>query len=582
MSTTRQLHTAVLTVALTLLGACARQVSPPATTTDSAAWTAFASQYIEDTFKAQPFFAVQQGRHEFDGRMPDLSAAGIAAEVRRLNTAHAAAAAIDPATLSPAQRFERAYLLDVINGDLFWLTKAEKPFRNPAFYAENMDPEVYLSREYAPLATRLRGYIGYARALPAIAADVRANLRTPLPKSFVEYGVSTFGGYVDFLKNDAVKVFASVKDPAAQQELAAVTADAVRAMSGLRDWFAAQRKSADDGFALGPELFATMLRDTEAVTMSVADIEAAGKADLDRNTAALTAACASFAPGATLRDCVSKVKAHKPKDGPVASARAELSALKNFILAKGFVSIPGTEEAEVAYSPPYNALNSAYINIPGPYEKGVASVYNISPPDPKWTAEQRAAYVKSVAELTSVSTHEVWPGHFLQFLHANRSHSMIGRLFVGYAFAEGWAHYSEQLMWDEGYGDGSAELHIGQLLQALWRDVRLLSAIGLHTEGMSVAESQQLFRDKAFDDFGNARQQAARGTYDPAYLNYTLGKLMIMKLREDWVAKQLAGKPGTDPRSLWREFHDQFLSYGGPPIPLVRADMLGGSDGTLL
>jgi uncharacterized protein (DUF885 family) len=571
-----------MTGALLLLAACAQQSPVARVAADSPAWTAFANQYIEDTFKAHPFFAVQQGRHEFDGRMPDLSAAGIAAEVKRLETARAATAAFDGATLSPSQRFEREYLLAEIGSELFWLSKARKPFRNPAFYAEQMDPEVYLSRQYAAPEVRLKGYLGYLHALPTIAADVRANLKTPLPKTFVNYGVSNFGGYVDFLKTDAIKVFAGVKDEAQQQELAAATAAAVQAMAELRDWFESQRKSANDSYALGPELYATLLRDTEAVTTSVADIEAAGRKDLDKNTAALTAACAEFAPGASVKDCVAKVKARKSRDGPVASARAELATLKQFIADKGFVSIPGTEEAEVAYSPPYNSQNSAYINIPGPYEKGVAAVYNISPPDPKWTPAQRAAYVDSITETTNTTIHEVWPGHFLQFLHANRSRSMIGRLFVGYAYSEGWAHYGEQLMWDEGYSNGSAEMHIAQLLDALWRNCRLLSSIGLHTHGMTVAESEQLFREQSFNDIGNARQQASRGTYDPAYLNYTLGKLMIIKLRDDWVAQQLRAKPGADPKSLWREFHDRFLSYGGPPIPLVRADMLGGGSGSVL
>jgi uncharacterized protein (DUF885 family) len=168
--------------------------------------------------------------------------------------------------------------------------------------------------------------------------------------------------------------------------------------------------------------------------------------------------------------------------------------------------------------------------------------------------------------------HEVWPGHFLQYLHANRSQSKVGRLFVGYAYSEGWAHYTEEMMWEAGLGEGDPETHIGQLIEALLRNVRYLSAIGLHTQGMTVEESEKMFRDSAYYDPGNARQQAARGTYDPAYLNYTLGKLMIRRLRDDWT-KDRGG------REAWGEFHDEFLSYGGPPIPLVRRAMLGEDAG---
>jgi uncharacterized protein (DUF885 family) len=177
--------------------------------------------------------------------------------------------------------------------------------------------------------------------------------------------------------------------------------------------------------------------------------------------------------------------------------------------------------------------------------------------------------VPGAADLLFTSVHEVWPGHFLNFLHSNRARSIFGRIFVGYAFAEGWAHYTEEMMWEAGLGDRHPETHIGQLTNALLRNARYLSAIGLHTKGMTVAESEHLFREKAYQDAGNSRQQAARGTYDPAYLNYTLGKLMIRKLREDW-SRDRGGQ------KAWREFHDQFLSFGGPPIPLVRRVMVGG------
>jgi uncharacterized protein (DUF885 family) len=187
--------------------------------------------------------------------------------------------------------------------------------------------------------------------------------------------------------------------------------------------------------------------------------------------------------------------------------------------------------------------------------------------------------------------HEVWPGHFLQFLHSNANPDKLEAIWIGYAFAEGWAHYSEEMMFEEGLGKGDPEKHIGQLEEALLRDVRLLSAIGLHTEGMTVAQSEKMFKEQAFQDPGNARHQAARGTYDPAYLNYTLGKLMIRKLRADWIAKTRGAASGAstapraaatdDDHALWHDFHDQFLSHGGPPIPLLRKEMVG-DQGSLL
>jgi uncharacterized protein (DUF885 family) len=355
-------------------------------------------------------------------------------------------------------------------------------------------------------------------------------------------------------------------------------------MDGLKQHLVDERKKANDKFALGSDLYAQMVAQTERVDLAVDQIEAAGRADLERNTAALKAECDGYAPKASLQQCIAKMSAHKPKEGAVEAARAQLVLLKDFIVKNNVVSIPSAEEAKVAEAPPYNRSNAAFIQVPGPYDHGVASVYNIAPPDPKWSKAEQAAYIPSDATLLFTSVHEVWPGHFLQFLHSNANPSKLEALWVGYAYAEGWAHYCEEMMYEKGLGKGDPEKHIGQITDALLRDVRLLSSIGLHTHGMTVAQSEKMFRDQAFQDPGNARQQAARGTYDPAYLNYTLGKLMIRKLRADWIAKQ-AGKGSAaapaDEQALWHDFHDKFLSYGGPPIPLLRKEMVG-EEGTLL
>jgi hypothetical protein len=312
-----------------------------------------------------------------------------------------------------------------------------------------------------------------------------------------------------------------------------------------------------------------MLHATERVDIPIDQLKKAGEADLARNLASLKSACDDFLPGKLLTDCVAKVEADKPVGGAVEGARAQLAGLRQFIIDKDLVTIPGTEQAKVDEAPPFNRWNFAYIEIPGPYEKGLPSTYYIAPPDPKWSKAEQEAYVPGKTVLLFTSAHEVFPGHFVQFLHANRSDWIFGRLFVGYAYAEGWAHYCEEMMFDAGLEGATPEVHIGQLTEALLRNVRFLSSIGMHTGSMTMADSEKMFREKAFQDGGNARQQAARGTYDPAYLNYTLGKLMIMQLREDWT-KTRGGRTG------WKAFHDQFLSYGGPPIPLVRAQMLGG------
>ena len=565
---TRRFTTLLMTAAIALGGASAADAQWPQR---AEPWPAFMQRYIDQDFRANPAFAVQQGKHEYDGQLPDWSETGLRNEIARLRSAIAAAQSHAPRSLTREQRFERDYLLARTRGALFWLETADQPHTNPAYYMNNgLDPSVYVTRPYAPAATRLRAFIAYLREIPRAARQIRANLRTPLPVSFIDYGKSAFGGFADYYPGDGTAAFAEVQDPALQAQLRSAARDASQAMRGLAGWLESQRATANTNFALGPQRFAQMIRDTEMVDVPLNQLEAIGRADLQRNQQALQAACAQFAPGATIPACMERMNARKPEGGPVAAARSQLAGLRAFIEQHDLVSIPGTEQAHVEEAPPYNRQNSAYIDIPGPYEHGLPSVYYIAPPDPSWSAEVQAGFVPGEKDLLFTSVHEVWPGHFLNFLHANRSPFVFGRVYVGYAFAEGWAHYGEEMMWDAGLGNGDQETHVGQLSNALLRDCRFLSAIGMHTGRMTQEQSRQMFRDQCYQDEGNARQQAARGTYDPAYLNYTMGKLMIRRLRDDWIRTRGG-------RRAWKAFHDRFLSYGGPPIPLVRAQMMGGA-----
>jgi hypothetical protein len=533
-------------------------------------WAAFVSDYIEQTFRANPPFAVAQGRHEFDGQLPDWSPTGIAAEKARLKSAIAAAAAFDPLQLSPAERFERDYLTAEARGSLFWIDTADQPHINPAYYANALDPSPYVTVPYAPPEVRMKSYIRYLRNVPAALEQVRANLKTPLPRPFVDYGISAFGGFAEYYPGDALKAFAGVGSAADQADLKDASTKAAAAMKTAADWLNAQRPTAPTrGFELGAQRFQQMLADTEMVDTPLAELERIGRADLKSNQDLLRSACSRFAPGKSLAQCMGRMEADKPAGGAVEGARAQLAGLKQFIIDHDLVTIPGEEQARVEEAPAFNRQNFAYINIPGPFEHNLPSTYYIAPPDPSWPKAVRDAFVPGQADLLFTSIHEVWPGHFLQFLHSNRSSVLFGKVFVGYAFAEGWAHYGEEMMRVAGVGGGTDETMIGQLSNALLRDCRFLSAIGMHSGNMTEEQSYRMFREECFQDEGNARQQAARGTYDPAYLNYTMGKLMIRKLRDDWIATRGG-------RTAWKAFHDQFLSYGGPPIPLVRAQMMGG------
>ena len=570
-----------LAIACGTAAACSGSADPPAAVDSqpagapSTSWTSARDAFVEEYLKAHPVFAVVAGRHEYDGTLPDWSAEGIAAEIARLKASKTRALRFEDSSLSAGERFERDLLVARIDRDLFWLETAEAPFRNPSFYldwaGDNLDPGPYLTRNYAPLETRMRAYTKYAQSIPRAAEQIRANLRTPLARPLLDHGVGAFRGFADFFRSDVPGIFAAVKNPELQKAFGEANTRAADAMGALADWLEAQRPGATASYALGADTFARMLQATERVTTPLSELEAAGRKDLERNQAALKEACQTFAPGSGIPDCVVRMQSNKPEGGSVQAARTQLTELKAFVQAAGVATIPGTEECLVDEAPPYNRANFAYIDVPGPYEKGLPAVYYIAPPDPSWTPKEQHEYLPGRADLLFTSVHEVWPGHFLQFLHSNRTESIIARLFVGYAFAEGWAHYTEEMMWEMGLGKGDPETHIGQLTNALLRNVRYLSAIGLHTGGMSVEESERMFREEAYADAGTARQQSTRGTYDPAYLNYTMGKLMIRQLRDDWSASRGG-------RKAWREFHDRILTYGGPPIPMVREAMMRGED----
>lgn len=527
-------------------------------------WDAFVRHKIDRWLAIDPAFAVYEGAHQYDGHLPDWSAAGLKAKADFLRSVIADARTFK--NLTQSQAFERDYLVQVAKGQLFWLEDADQARTNPAYYINGgLDPNVYVSRNYADKTVRMKAMIAFFKAIPAATDQIQANLRTPMPESFVKLGTDAFSGFAAYYRGDARAAFADVNDPVLQAEFKTSSEAAGAAMQKLSDWLA--KAPTDQDYALGAERFSRMLAATEAVDASLDQLEAVGRADLKRNREALVAACTKFAPGKTVPDCVTEMGADKPADGPVAEARREIPQLAAFVRTKNLVTIPTPKLAAVEESPPYNRANSAYMDPPGPLEQGGSSVYYISPPDPAWPKQKQLDYIPGKNDLLFTSVHEVMPGHYLQFLHSNRTPSLVGKLFVGYAFAEGWAHYAEQMMWDVGLGKGAPEVHIGQLSNALLRDCRYLSAIGLHARAMTQAQSKQLFMDQCYVDEGNAEQQAARGTYDPAYLNYTLGKLMIMKLRQDWTAKRGG-------RAAWKPFHDQFLSYGGPAIPLVRQAMM--------
>lgn len=535
-------------------------------------WDATIDQFVSDYFAANPTIAVSYGKHEYDGKFPDWSEQGLKNELQRLQREHEKIAQIKEPDLTEDQIWERHYLLQTMEGEVFWRDEADLPHTSPFWYAGFLDPDVYVSRPYAPLETRIKSYTEYARNIPNALKQIKINLKMPMPRTFVKIGRKSIGGLADVYEKDVPKAFEPVKDPQLQKDFRKANDGAIKAVRDFDSWLGKQESKANDNFALGDEKFATMLDVTEDVGTELPELEGIAKKDLDRNTKALQAECAKFAPEQTLSQCVAKVSADRvTAANMVETASKQLADLRKFLQEKNIVTIPGTEEIKAAQGRPNKAWNFAYTSFPGPYETNLPSVYYLSAPDPSWPKEKQVAYLQGNGKLLFTTVREVYPGHFVHFLNVNRSKSKIAQIYISRAFADGWAHYCEEMMYDLGLGSGDPKVHIAQLQEALLRNVRFISAIGLHTKGMTVAESKKMFIEQGLQDDGNAQQEAERGTYDPGYLKDTMGKLIIRKLRDDWCASR--GGP-----SAWKQFHDTFLSYGGPPIRILRKHMMGPDD----
>jgi len=541
------------------------------------ALTALLDRYYWAQLEAEPPRGARLGYHQYDGRLPDVSPAALSADEQRLRTTLRELQAIDRAGLSERERLEQQSALYEIRGDLFVHGQRE-PFRNPLFYVNALGLTSYISRPYAEVDQRARAVLAIARAAPAFLWQADQNLEANLPRPWIDTAHKQFTGMIAFVRDDVHKALTGL-DPALDTELRAALGGMAVALQSFADALTARLPNATSDYALGEATLLRMLSETQGVTVTLEQLERVGQENLARNTAALEAAARAIDPSRDTRSVVAEVIADKPAIADmVATASAQAVEARAFVLERGLVTIPDSHLPEVRETPPYMRFNIGFLDGSGPFEKKrMPSFYYISPPETSWPEAQQREYVPDRSSLASITVHELWPGHYLHALHMKKQRSRVLRTFRNYATSEGWAHYAEELMAEHGFAPSqqAARFRVGQLVMALVRDVRFVSAIGLHARGMTVAQSVALFRERAMQDLGNAEQQAARGTFDPMYGSYTLGKLMILKLRADYRAREeAAGRP-----FALREFHDRFLSYGAPPIPVIRQEMLGSEAG---
>src|SRR5262245_19367968 len=294
----------IVAATLAVLAGCNKSPSPEhkseaPTPAVNVEWTKFVDEFIESYFAANPPFAVASGRHEFDGQLGDWTPEGIQKEIARLEQMRQRAVGFQDTTLSPEERFQRDYVISRIDGDLFWLRDARQPFTNPSWYFNvGLDPSTYVTVPYASADQRLRAFIKYAQQIPGAVAQIKKNVQMPLPKTFIDFSSKSFGGFAEFYRKDVPEAFAEVQDAELKKQLAAVIEPAAQAMQDFGKWLAAQKPGKAGAYALGPERFAAMVRMTENVTTPLDKLEAIGRADMERNLAALTEECNRFAPGA--------------------------------------------------------------------------------------------------------------------------------------------------------------------------------------------------------------------------------------------------------------------------------------------
>lgn len=569
-----------LAVLLTTLWGCrSTPTTEPAPPVAEPAATATAgdrvSEILDARLEMQPLLGVELGLHDYDGKLPDVTTNGVTQAIADLKSLLAELDAMAPPA-DAIERVEHAAVATALRGDLFELETRRAPARNPMFYLGPLDLTPYISRDYAPLPDRVNAIIAVANATPAHLESAKANLESSLPRTFVQTALLQTRGTSTFVRIDVAKATDAVEDPELRKQLHASLGVMAKALDDYATFLEAALAKANDEYALGAEAFARMLRETQGIDIGLKELRQVLEADLARNKEAMVAAARAIDPKRAAAEVIAEVTKQKPAtDAVLSTASAQAVDMRKFLVDHDVVTIPTQDVAEVVETPPFMRWNAAFLSGAGVFEqKPLPSFYYISPPDPSWPVAKQREYIPGETDLLFITIHEVWPGHFLHSLHLKVNPSRVLKSTWNYTMGEGWAHYTEEMMWDAKISDDPA-VHIGQLQNALLRNVRAISAIGLHTEGMSVAESKKMFVELAFQDEANAEQQAVRGTFDPMYLAYTTGKLAILKLRADVAAKQ--GEAYSQ-----KAFHDELLSYGSAPLSAIRAAMLGGDAGSIL
>lgn len=542
--------------------------------------TAFA-QLADDALTAifafQPGFAQNAGDHRFDGQTGDFSPAGISSHMAEMQRLRDALHAAQPATLE--EEGDRLTLLTFLEMQLFNVRDRREPERNPMFYfGRNGIGDVgrYVRRKYAPLDVRFSVLLQHLRAIPEALDQAHGNLAQEVSATQKGVALEEVRRYPEFFERQIPSDLEAEISPEQMRELRRAAAGASEAMRTFASRLAARTAPADEGFALGEQDFRTLLRHRELVDLPAANLLRVAQNDLERNAALLVEAAAEFRPGATVPEVFDAIESDHPTvEGLLPFVQTVLERLRTYLIEHDVVTVPSELRIVPEPTPGHRRAGTAMTDSPGPLETvATDSFYYITFPSPEWSLAQQAAWMRYLnrAGLENLSAHEAYPGHYVHTLHRMNVTSAPRAVLRSQGFGEGWGHYAEEMMMEVGYRQAdNPGLHVMQVRDALLRDCRFVAAVSMHCLGMSVDEATRLFQERAYLPEVVARREAVRGTHDVLYVNYTLGKLQIMKLREDYRRRKGSA-------FNLKTFHDAILDTGAPPVAVVRKLVLGNAD----
>jgi len=541
-------------------------------------------------FPFNPTAATTAGVHRFDADLEDYSRDGINKNVSALHEYETRLAAVDAGTLSQQVAGDRELLLSFVRSQLLSLEVIRPWEKNPDYYSSGISQSAFaiMERAFASPNERLKLLIAREKLMPAVLKAAHENLKNP-PKIFTQIAIEQLPGIEGFFESDLPSAFTGADDAAVKQQFSQVNGQVISALKDYQTWLQKDVLPRSKGeFRLGASTFSAKLSYDEMVEVPLDRLLAIGKADMRQNQAEFARVAKLLEPTKTYQQVLAQIAGdHPPPDRLLQAFRADFDGLISFINSHQIITVPAGAPPTLQETPPFmRATTFASMDTPGPFESVATEAYfNVTLPEAGWDTKRTEGFMAqfNYPVISNVVVHEAYPGHYIQFLWMHRLDDRVRKLFGASSNSEGWAHYCEQMMLDQGFGQPGAgasdareslKLRLGQLQDALLRNARFMVSIQLHTGQMSFDQAVDYFVKEGYQSHEVGVVETKRGTSDPTYLYYTLGKLQIMKMRADLQARE-----GSDFRL--KDFHDAFMSQGFPPIKLVRRALLKDDSPTL-